>query len=159
MGDAKRWDRPLDKRIVNSAPDGFTNANPCFQIDYYLRRTGRVWGMVSNGQRWRLYHRDISFRLDVFCEVGLAQLIEQGDLTAFGYFYLFFRATTFQRIEVKVALALVTLSEAKSLVLSKRDSLRLCSGQASLPLVAQNDKSQTTDRPGVTFTVRTPRFW
>jgi len=55
VGDAKRWDRPLDKRLVNGAPDAFTNANPCYQIDYYLRRTGCAWGVVSNGRRWRLY--------------------------------------------------------------------------------------------------------
>ncbi|RLC61099.1 MAG: hypothetical protein DRI80_09550, partial [Chloroflexota bacterium] len=96
VGDAKRWDRPLDKRIVDGAPDAFTNANPCYQIDYYLRRTGCAWGMISNGRRWRLYHRDTSFRLDVFYEVDLVQLIEQGDLDAFRYFYLFFRAAAFR---------------------------------------------------------------
>jgi len=96
VGDAKRWDRPLDKRIVNGAPDAFTNANPCYQIDYYLRRTGCAWGVVSNGRQWRLYHRDTSFRLDVFYEVDLVQLIEQGKLAAFRYFYLFFRAIAFR---------------------------------------------------------------
>jgi type I restriction-modification system DNA methylase subunit len=96
VGDAKRWDRPLDKRIVNGAPDAFTNANPCFQIDYYLRRTGCAWGMISNGRRWRLYHRDTSVLLDHFYEVDLVQLIEQGDLAAFRYFYLFFRAAAFR---------------------------------------------------------------
>jgi hypothetical protein len=40
VGDAKRWDRPLDRRILDGAPDAFTNANPCYQIDYYLRHTG-----------------------------------------------------------------------------------------------------------------------
>jgi len=95
VGDAKRWDRPLDKRIVDGAPDAFTNTNPCYQIDYYLRRTGCAWGVVSNGRRWRLYHRDTSFRLDVFYEVDLAQLIEQGDTNAFRYFVLFFRAAAF----------------------------------------------------------------
>jgi len=96
VGDAKRWDRPLDKRLVNGAPDAFTNANPCFQIDYYLRRTGCAWGIVSNGRRWRLYHQDTSFRLDIFYEVDLVQLIEQEDLAAFRYFYLFFRAAAFR---------------------------------------------------------------
>lgn len=95
VGDAKRWGRPLDKRIVNGAPDAFTNANPCYQIDYYLRRTGRAWGIVSNGRQWRLYHCDTSFRLDVFYEVDLVQLIEQGEPDAFCYFYLFFRAAAF----------------------------------------------------------------
>jgi len=96
VGDAKRWDRPLDKRLLNGAPDAFTNANPCYQIDYYLRRTGCAWGIVSNGRRWRLYHQDTSFRLDIFYEVDLVQLIEQEDLAAFRYFYLFFRAATFR---------------------------------------------------------------
>jgi len=96
VGDAKRWDRPLDRRIANGAPDAFSNANPCYQIDYYLRRTGRAWGMLTNGRRWRLYHRDSSFRLDVFFEVDLVQLIEQGDLAAWRYFYLFFRAAAFR---------------------------------------------------------------
>jgi type I restriction-modification system DNA methylase subunit len=96
VGDAKRWDRPLDKRIVDGAPDAFTNANPCYQIDYYLRQTGCAWGMVSNGRQWRLYHRDTSFRLDVFYEVDLVQLIEQGNLAAWRYFYLFFRAEAFR---------------------------------------------------------------
>jgi len=96
VGDAKRWDRPLDRRILDGAPDAFTNANPCFQIDYYLRRTSCTWGLVSNGRRWRLYHRDSSYRLDRFYEVDLAQLIEQGEADAFRYFYLFFRAEAFQ---------------------------------------------------------------
>jgi len=96
VGDAKRWDRPLDKRLVNGAPDAFTNANPCFQIDYYLRRTGCGWGVVSNGRRWRLYHRDTSFSLDVFYEVDLVQLVKQGDLAAFRYLTLFFRTAAFR---------------------------------------------------------------
>ena len=104
VGDAKRWDRPLDKRLVNGAPDAFTNANPCFQINYYLQRTGRTWGVLSNGRRWRLYYRETSSQLDIFYEVDLAQLIEQDDrsaersrrsLAAFRYFYLFFRAAAF----------------------------------------------------------------
>ncbi|MCK4471310.1 MAG: hypothetical protein KAW49_05935, partial [Anaerolineae bacterium] len=112
VGDAKRWDRPLDKRLVNGAPDAFTNANPCFQINYYLQRTGRTWGVLSNGRRWRLYYRETSSQLDIFYEVDLAQLIEpcpepgrrkddrsaersRRRLAAFRYFYLFFRTVAF----------------------------------------------------------------
>jgi len=96
VGDAKRWDHPLDKRFLNGVPDAFTNANPCYQIDYYLRRTGCAWGIVSNGRRWRLFHQDTSFRLDIFYEVDLVELVAQGDPTAFRYFYLFFRAAAFR---------------------------------------------------------------
>ncbi|MCG2768928.1 MAG: BREX-1 system adenine-specific DNA-methyltransferase PglX, partial [Anaerolineae bacterium] len=96
VADAKRWERPLDKRIVNGATDAFTNANPCYQIDYYLRHTGCTWGVLSNGRQWRLFHHDSSFRLDVYYEVDLVQLIEQGNLAAFRYFYLFFRAAAFR---------------------------------------------------------------
>ena len=106
VADAKRWDRPLDKRIVNGAPDAFTNANPCYQIDYYLRRTGCTWGVLSNGRQWRLYHRESSFRLDVFYEADLVQLIEQADVAAFRYFVLFFRAAAFRSDAEEPALSL-----------------------------------------------------
>ncbi len=96
VGDAKRWDRSLDKRLVNGAPDAFTNANPSYQIDYYLKKTGCTWGLISNGIMWRLYQRDTSTVLDRYYEVDLVKLIEQEEPGAFRYFYLFFRPQAFQ---------------------------------------------------------------
>ena len=95
VADAKRWDRSLDRRLTEGAGDAFSNANPSYQIDYYLRITGRDWGLLTNGRLWRLYHRDSSFRLDSYYEVDLINLIEQGQVERFKYFYLFFRRVAF----------------------------------------------------------------
>lgn len=89
VGDAKAWDRSLDRRR-KGAGDAFTNANPSYQIDHYLRATDRKWGIVTNGRRWRLYHRDSSYRMNVFYEVDLVGLL-QGYSEDFLYFFAFFR--------------------------------------------------------------------
>ena len=95
VADAKRWDRSLDRRLTEGAGDAFSNANPSYQIDYYLRITGRDWGLLTNGRLWRLYHRDSSFRLDSYYEVDLVNLLQQGQIERFKYFYLFFRRAAF----------------------------------------------------------------
>jgi hypothetical protein len=92
VGDAKRWNKPLDKKIKESA-DPFTNQNPSYQIDFYLRATDKKWGILRNGKHWRLYNRDTSYRLDVFYEVDLLTLLEAEDYEAFFYFYTFLDIT------------------------------------------------------------------
>ncbi len=94
VGDAKRWNRFLDKKIREST-DPFTNQNPSYQIDFYLRATDKKWGILTNGKHWRLYNRDTSYRLDVFYEVDLQTLLEAEDYEAFFYFYAFFRKEAF----------------------------------------------------------------
>lgn len=94
VGDAKYWDRPLDKKL-SAQGDPFENNNPNFQIDTYLRSTETRWGILTNGRLWRLYNRDTSYRLDTYYQVDLVQLLEQQDSEAFKYFYLFFRKEAF----------------------------------------------------------------
>lgn len=88
VGDAKQWERSLDRRI-KEAKAVFTNANPSYQIDFYLRTTNKTWGILTNGRHWRLYHRDSSYRMNVFYEVDLVTMLEQYD-ESFAYFYAFF---------------------------------------------------------------------
>ena len=95
VADAKRWDRSLDRRLTDGAGDAFSNANPSYQIDYYLRITKRDWGLLTNGRLWRIYSRESSFRLDSYYEVDLINLLEHGQVEDFKYFYLFFRRTAF----------------------------------------------------------------
>lgn len=94
VGDAKYWDRPLDKKL-SAQGDPFENNNPSFQIDTYLRSTGIRWGILTNGRLWRLYNRDTSYRLDTYYQIDLVQFIERQDSEAFKYFYLFFRKEAF----------------------------------------------------------------
>ena len=93
VGDAKAWDRPLDR----AAPKAVStlHENPSLQIDTYIRHSGVAWGILTNGRLWRLYHKDTSKKLDVYYEVDLPALIEQGDVEAFKYFWLFFRREAF----------------------------------------------------------------
>ncbi len=95
VGDAKKWSLNLDHRAQGSG-DPFTNQNPNYQIDFYLREADRDWGILTNGRQWRLYHRQTSYRWDSFYEVDLAALLsENGDLDTFRYFYNLFRCDAF----------------------------------------------------------------
>ncbi len=97
VGDAKAWNVALDKSRQGRALREM--ANPSFQIDNYLRATPPKWAILTNGRLWRLYHEDSSFTMDSYYEIDLPDLIarieETGDLSAFKYFYLFFRREAF----------------------------------------------------------------
>lgn len=91
VGDAKAWKKDLDKKAVVGG-DHFSNANPNYQIDFYIRTSELRWGMLTSGKLWRLYHRDTSYKLDSFYEVNLEKILTDGDIDAFRYFYYFFRS-------------------------------------------------------------------
>ncbi|GER85664.1 hypothetical protein KTAU_42980 [Thermogemmatispora aurantia] len=94
VGDAKHWDRPLDQ-MARSASEAFSNKNPSWQIFFYLLHSGLSWGLLTNGRKWRLYHRSTAHKLDVFYEVDLPELLENADPAQFLYFYAFFRPAAF----------------------------------------------------------------
>ena len=94
IGDAKAWGRNLDRRLDGTG-DAFSNSNPNYQIDFYIRTSGVTWGILTNGKLWRLYHRDTSYKLDSFYEVELAKVLSDGDINDFRYFYYFFRREAF----------------------------------------------------------------
>ena len=94
IGDAKAWGRNLDRRL-DGPGDAFSNSNPNYQIDFYIRTSGVTWGILTNGKQWRLYHRDTSYRLDSFYEVDLGKVLIGDDIDAFRYFYYFFRREAF----------------------------------------------------------------
>ncbi len=104
IGDAKAWSRDLDRKTEGSG-DAFTNSNPSYQIDFYLRQADKMWGILTNGRQWRLYHRQTSYRLDCFYQVDVAALISSNETSevfetsevyeAFRYFYCLFRRDAF----------------------------------------------------------------
>ncbi len=91
VADAKRWGQKLDTREKKKRD----YENPSHQIDQYLRFTSTTWGVLTNGQKWRLYYKPTSHRLDSYYEIDLPTVLEQGDLEDFKYFYLFFRHDAF----------------------------------------------------------------
>lgn len=94
IGDAKAWGRDLDKKLTGPG-DPFSNSNPNYQIDFYIRTSELTWGILTSGKLWRLYHRDTSYKLDSFYEVNLEKILTDGDIDAFRYFYYFFRNEAF----------------------------------------------------------------
>ena len=89
IGDAKSWERSLDRRI-KKRKEIDDPANPSVQINNYLMATSKKWGLLTNGRLWRLYNKNTSYSLDRFYQIDLVKLIEQDDTEAFKYFYLLF---------------------------------------------------------------------
>src|SRR2546422_2136342 len=86
IGEVKRWNAPLD-RFGRDRQN--KRRNPSFQIWLYLHETKPKWGILSDGRRWRLYHKERP--LDVFYEVDLARIVSEDDIETFRFFYYFFR--------------------------------------------------------------------
>lgn len=79
------WNDSLDEMEVDGQ-----SYTPAFDIDRHLRNTGVEWGILTNGQVWRLYHRDSSGTLDTYFEVNLTELLEQSNKEGFNYFWMLF---------------------------------------------------------------------
>ena len=75
--ESKRWNRPLDRQ---SGRRGEETA-PSTQMLRYLRRvedltTGKLrWGMLTNGNRWRLYYQGARSVSEQFFEIDLAMVL------------------------------------------------------------------------------------
>lgn len=94
VADAKYWHRPLDRHLEDDR-DQLTHANPSFQIVDYLVATGIDWGILTNGNCWRLYYTQARSRIDTYYEADLERILEEGDEEAFRWFYLFFHSSAF----------------------------------------------------------------
>lgn len=106
--EAKRWLRPLDRGDAAEATDPDA---PSSQMLRYLSRADVVsdravkWGMLTNGNVWRLYWQDARSRSEEFFEVDVAaalavpgiqhELDEIAPSHALRLFYLFFQRAAF----------------------------------------------------------------
>ena len=86
--EAKQWDADFTQRFSEQRP--YYNASQ--QIKRYLGKTPAniQWGILTNGRKWRLYGTN-EYEEQIYYEVDLPQLLEQGGVEEFKYFYLFFR--------------------------------------------------------------------
>lgn len=80
------WDASLDE--YESSHEGPNN--PAYDIDRIIRSTGVNWGILTNGQEWRLYHRETSGLFSTYFEVNLMEALLSGDLNQFKYFWTIF---------------------------------------------------------------------
>ena len=93
--EAKQWDADFTKRFSENRP--YYNASQ--QIRRYLDKTPSniEWGILTNGRKWRLYGTK-DHEAQIYYEVDLPELIEDGRLNRFKYFYLFFRPDAFRSV-------------------------------------------------------------
>jgi hypothetical protein len=91
VADAKRFDRPLDRR----APGVGLTEDPVAQIINYLSITRRPWGILTNGRLWRLYSAEGDLVSGACYEVDLVALLQGADYDAFRYFAAFFTSGAF----------------------------------------------------------------
>lgn len=88
VGDAKRFDLPLDRRS--------TEGDPVAQIRDYVLISGRPFGILTNGGIWRLYARDTGLVERACHEIDLSTLLEEGTIEDLRYFVAFFGAPAFR---------------------------------------------------------------
>jgi hypothetical protein len=92
VADAKRFDRPLDRRRA----EGALSEDPVAQIITYISATRCPWGILTNGRHWRLYAAERDLLGGAHYEVDLIRLLEAGDEHLFRWFARFFSASGFR---------------------------------------------------------------
>lgn len=80
------WNANLDEH----APAQAGPSNPAFDVDRFIRATGINWGILTNGVKWRLYHRETSGLFSTFYEADLIAALQSTDLDSFKYFWTIF---------------------------------------------------------------------
>ena len=88
IADAKSWGTNLDGKSL-------TTKNPSYQIIHYLNQTDKCWGILTDGQYWRIYTTRSESKHTTYYEIDLIKILDSGDLRRFNYFYNFFRKDAF----------------------------------------------------------------
>lgn len=91
VADAKRFDRPLERRHAERA----LSEDPVAQIIHYVSVTRCPFGILTNGRLWRLYALERDLLGGAFYEVDLVALLEAGDPRAFRWFSVLLSAAAF----------------------------------------------------------------
>ena len=104
IAEAKYWGRPLSQQDSSGRNTWKAESNPSHQMVSYLVGTRCPWGILTNGQVWRLYSREVSSTASEFYEVDLGLVFDflapDGDptpeqLADFKRWWLFFRRDAF----------------------------------------------------------------
>jgi len=84
--EAKQWNANFDQEYVDRP---YRNASS--QVRHYLDRTPENirWGFLTNGRKWRIYSNRV-YETTVYYEIDLVDLLVNGSLSDFKYFYCFF---------------------------------------------------------------------
>ena len=129
--DAKRFDRPLDRRRVRGA----LSEDPVAQIIHYIAITRRRWGVLTNGRLWRLYAAEGDLVEGACLEVDLCALLDARDIEAFRYFAVLFSVGAFAPGADRRALLDRALDGSRAQAVAVGERLRT-QVFAAVPLVA-----------------------
>ena len=80
---------------INLDGSGRTNSNPSYQIIRYMEDTGKTWGVLTDGEYWRLYSLNSESKFTTFFEVNIRKALANRDDERFKYFFNFFRKEAF----------------------------------------------------------------
>lgn len=135
VADAKAWSISLDRRITSADQREF----PPQQMEWYLDRSRLPFGILTNGQQWRLIPREkqpFQGRFDTYFEFRLCKLLdrwldrkrhllEEGQLQEdFLQFYLFFSPQGFVAAPGRQPLAVRAIAGSSEYRLGIGDDLR-----------------------------------
>ena len=81
IAEAKYWGRPLSRKDSSGRDTWKTDNNPSHQMVSYLVGTRCPWGILTNGQVWRLYSREVSSTASEYYEIDLAAIFDSPDLS------------------------------------------------------------------------------
>ncbi len=106
VAEAKRWGRPLSQKTQDNRDSWKANSNPSHQMVSYLVGTRVAWGMLTNGDEWRLYSREVSSVASEYYTLDLADIFAPNaatetqeptaeQLDQFKRWWLFFRRAAF----------------------------------------------------------------
>lgn len=147
--DAKRFDRPLDRRRVRGA----LSEDPVAQIIHYVAVTRRRWGVLTNGRLWRLYAAEGDMIEGACLEVDLCALLEAGSVEAFRYFTVLFSASAFAPDAEGKTLLDRALDGSQAQAVAVGEALRK-QVFAAVPLVAEGllgEEERTTEALSAAF--------
>jgi hypothetical protein len=130
--EAKRFDRPLDRRQAGSS----LSEDPVAQIIYYVSTTRVPFGILTNGRIWRLYAQQGDLVEGAYYQVDLIALLESGDDRALRSFAGFFSAQAFRPDENGLSFLDRALAESQASAIEVGDKLQL-QVFAAVPSVAQ----------------------
>lgn len=140
--DAKRFDRPLDRRRVR----GVLSEDPVAQIIHYVAITRRRWGILTNGRLWRLYGAEGDMVEGACIEFDLCALLDAGEVEPFRYFAALFCVAAFAPAADGRALLDRALDGSRSQAVAVGEALRR-QVFAAVPLVAQGLLGQEEPTP------------
>lgn len=80
---------------INLDGTGRTNSNPSYQIIRYMEDTGKTWGILTDGEYWRLYSLNSESKFTTFYEINIRKALSARSDERFKYFFNFFRKEAF----------------------------------------------------------------